>query len=39
MIDAFNADASIAEVWGTVRVAHNHGYDPYKALEAPLTFS
>lgn len=38
MIDAFVADASVAEVWGTVRVANNHPYDPYKALEAPLTY-
>jgi methylmalonyl-CoA mutase N-terminal domain/subunit len=38
MIDAFIADASVAEVWGTVRVAHNYSYDPYKALEAPIKF-
>jgi len=38
MIDAFIADASVAEVWGTVRVAHNHPYDPYKALTAPLDY-
>jgi methylmalonyl-CoA mutase N-terminal domain/subunit len=39
MIDAFIADASIAEIWGTVRVAHNYTYDPYKALQAPLKYN
>jgi methylmalonyl-CoA mutase N-terminal domain/subunit len=39
MIDAFIADASIAEIWGSVRVAHNYTYDPYKALEAPLKYN
>jgi len=38
MIDAFVADASVAEVWGATRVAHGHAYDPYKVLEAPLKF-
>ncbi|HJP68960.1 MAG TPA: methylmalonyl-CoA mutase family protein [Sphingomicrobium sp.] len=38
MIDAFVADASVAEVWGTVRVANNYPYDPYNVLEAPLSY-
>ncbi|MDB5716394.1 MAG: Methylmalonyl-CoA mutase, N-terminal domain, partial [Sphingomonadales bacterium] len=39
MIDAFVADASVGEVWGTVRVANNYGYDPYNALQAPLDYA
>ncbi|SCW72123.1 methylmalonyl-CoA mutase, N-terminal domain [Sphingobium faniae] len=39
MIDAFVADASVAEVWGAVRVAHGYSYDPYNALEAPLDYA
>lgn len=39
MIDAFVADASIGEVWGSVRVAHGLDYDPYNALEAPLDYA
>ncbi|MGE4431515.1 MAG: methylmalonyl-CoA mutase family protein [Sphingobium sp.] len=39
MIDAFVADASVGEVWGSVRVAHGYGYDPYNALEAPLDYA
>ena len=38
IIDAFIADASIGEIWGTVRVAHGHPYDPYGHLTAPLTY-
>jgi methylmalonyl-CoA mutase N-terminal domain/subunit len=38
MIDAFVADASVAEVWGTVRVAHHYSYDPYNAVQAPLSY-
>jgi methylmalonyl-CoA mutase N-terminal domain/subunit len=38
MIDAFIADASVGEVWGTVRVAAGFSYDPYNALLAPLTY-
>ena len=39
MIDAFIADASIGEVWGTVRVAHGYPYDPYGHIDAPLAYS
>lgn len=38
MIDAFIADASVGEVWGTLRMAHNHSYDPFKAVESPLKY-
>ena len=39
MIDAFIADASIGEIWGTVRVAHGYPYDPYGHIEAPLDYA
>ena len=39
MIDAFIADASIGEIWGTVRVAHGYPYDPYGHVAAPLMFA
>jgi methylmalonyl-CoA mutase N-terminal domain/subunit len=38
MIDAFIADASIGEIWGTVRVAHGYEFDPYGHLQAPVTY-
>jgi methylmalonyl-CoA mutase, N-terminal domain len=39
MIDAFIADASIAEVWGTVRVAHGLDFDPYGQVSAPVAYA
>jgi methylmalonyl-CoA mutase, N-terminal domain len=39
MIDAFIADASIGEIWGTVRVAHGYPYDPYEHIVAPLDYA
>lgn len=39
MIDAFVADASVGEVWGTVRIANNYSYDPYSALQAPIDYA
>lgn len=36
MIDAFIADASLGEVWGTVRLAHGHAYDPYGHITSPV---
>jgi methylmalonyl-CoA mutase N-terminal domain/subunit len=36
MIAALIADASIAEVWGTVRLAHGYPYDPFTVLESPF---
>jgi methylmalonyl-CoA mutase N-terminal domain/subunit len=36
MIDALKADATIGEVWGTIRVAHGYPYDPFRAIEAPF---
>jgi len=36
MIEALMADASIAEVWGTVRVACGLPYDPFRVLESPF---
>ena len=38
MIDALMADASIAEVWGTVRMANGLSYDPFQVLESPFKF-
>jgi methylmalonyl-CoA mutase N-terminal domain/subunit len=38
MIDALVADATIGEVWGTVRVAHGLPYDPFRAMESPFTY-
>ena len=35
MIEALRADGSIAEVWGTVRQAHGHPYDPFGVLSSP----
>lgn len=36
MIDALIADATIGEVWGTVRLAHGYPYDPFRAIESPF---
>lgn len=36
MIDALVADASVGEVWGTVRLARGLPYDPYRVLECPF---
>jgi methylmalonyl-CoA mutase N-terminal domain/subunit len=36
MIDALMADASIGEVWGTVRLATGFPYDPFRVLESPF---
>jgi methylmalonyl-CoA mutase N-terminal domain/subunit len=36
MIEALMADGSIAEVWGTVRVATGLPYDPFRVLESPF---
>ena len=36
MIAALLADGSIAEVWGTVRLAHGLPYDPYHVLQSPF---
>jgi methylmalonyl-CoA mutase, N-terminal domain len=38
MIHALVADASIAEVWGTVRVAQGYPYDPFGAIESPFKY-
>lgn len=38
MIDALLADASIGEVWGTVRVANGLPYDPFLALKSPFSY-
>ena len=38
MIEALMVDASIGEVWGTVRVANGLPYDPFRALEAPFSY-
>ncbi len=39
MIDALVADATIGEVWGTVRCANDLPYDPFKAIESPFTYT
>jgi methylmalonyl-CoA mutase, N-terminal domain len=36
LIEAFGADATIGEVWGTVRVAAGYRYDAFGALESPF---
>jgi len=36
MIDALAADATIGEVWGTVRVANGLPYDPFQVLPNPF---
>ncbi|SCK10811.1 methylmalonyl-CoA mutase, N-terminal domain [Variovorax sp. HW608] len=38
MVDALVADATVAEVWGTVRVANGLPYDPFRAVESPFTY-
>lgn len=38
MIDALIADATIGEVWGTVRVASGLPYDPFRVLESPFRY-
>lgn len=36
LVEAFLADATIGEAWGTVRVAAGYPYDAFKALESPF---
>jgi methylmalonyl-CoA mutase N-terminal domain/subunit len=36
LVEAFLADATIGEVWGTIRVAAGYPYDAFKALESPF---
>ncbi|MET0544778.1 MAG: methylmalonyl-CoA mutase family protein, partial [Caulobacterales bacterium] len=38
MIDALIADASIGEVWGTVRAANNLPYDPFRIVQSPFQY-
>ena len=38
MIEALMADASIGEVWGTVRAASGLSYDPFNAVQAPFQY-
>jgi methylmalonyl-CoA mutase N-terminal domain/subunit len=38
MIDALLADASIGEVWGTIRHGMGYPYDAFGALEAPVRY-
>ncbi len=39
MVDALVADATVGEVWGTVRVAHGHPYDPFGVVSPPVDLS
>ena len=39
MIDALIADASIGEVWGTVRVANGLPFDPYGVVQSAFDFA
>jgi methylmalonyl-CoA mutase N-terminal domain/subunit len=39
IIDAFIADATVAEIWGTVRTAYGHSYDPFNVVQAPFTYA
>jgi methylmalonyl-CoA mutase N-terminal domain/subunit len=36
MIDAFDADATIGEVWGVFREGNGYPYDPFGVLTSPL---
>jgi methylmalonyl-CoA mutase N-terminal domain/subunit len=36
MVDAFEADATIGEVWGVFRQGLGHSYDPFGMLTSPL---
>jgi methylmalonyl-CoA mutase N-terminal domain/subunit len=36
MIDAFDADATVGEVWGIFREASGYPYDPFGVLTSPL---
>ncbi len=36
MIDAFDANATIGEVWGVFRAASGYSYDPFGVLSSPL---
>jgi methylmalonyl-CoA mutase, N-terminal domain len=38
MIEALMVDASVGEVWGTVRVANGLPYDPFRLRESPFTY-
>jgi methylmalonyl-CoA mutase, N-terminal domain len=38
MIDALVADATIGEVWGTVRVANGLPYDPFRVVQSPFSY-
>ncbi len=38
MIDAFVADGTIGEVWGTVRLANGLSYDPFNVINHPFSF-
>lgn len=39
MIDALVADATIGEVWGTVRAANDLPYDPFRTVQSPFTYT
>ena len=39
MIDAFIADATISEVWGTLRQAFGHSYDAFDVYTSPFGIS
>jgi methylmalonyl-CoA mutase N-terminal domain/subunit len=36
MIDALIADATLSEVWGTLRQAFGHSYDAFKIIDSPF---
>jgi len=36
MIDALLADATMGEVWGTVRLANGYSYDPFGVITSPF---
>ena len=39
MIDALIADATVSEVWGTLRQAFGHSYDAFEVVESPFGIS
>jgi methylmalonyl-CoA mutase, N-terminal domain len=38
IIEAFIADATVAEIWGTIRVAYGNTYDPFNVVKAPFDY-
>jgi hypothetical protein len=37
MVRAFHADATSGEVWGAFRLGLGHSYDPFGAVQPPVS--